>query len=305
MGRSRKQTYIVMYFLLSSFKIRSMRAPAALLAMGLVATACHRLAEPLHPLSRAFADRMPQRVVWAWEEPEDLRTLPPSVGVAYLAETLVLSGKGSGGGSDGGHGANVTILPRRQPLRPAPAAPVMAVIRIETTRTFIATPELPAAVAAHIGQLVREQAQRTGLLAVQIDFDATVSQRPFYSAFLWQLRPQLPAGMPLSITALVSWCGDHSWLHDLPPGQIDEAVPMFFRMGGPRALAGSAWAHSYTITEPLCRGGFGLSIDEPWPREAVGGGTRIYLFAPSPWLPKQLAAVAGSPFESLAKELSQ
>lgn len=295
------------------FNIRLIQAPAALLALGLFAVACHQPAKHFSGLSHAFPARMPQRVVWAWEEPEDLHTLPPSVGVAYLAETLVLSGNGSGGGSKGasgggsdrGHGTGVTILSRRQPLRPAPSAPVMAVIRIETARNFVATPTLADAVAAHVGQMVYQQAQSTGLRAVQIDFDATVSQRPFYADLLRQLHPQLPAGMPLSITALVSWCGERSWLHDLPPGQIDEAVPMFFRMGGPRALAGSAGAHRYTITEPLCRGSFGLSLDEPWPSEAADGGTRIYLFAPSPWLPKQLAAVAGAPLQSLAKELSQ
>ncbi len=290
-----------MPYSLFPFSVRRVPLPVALLALGLFATACHQHATPLSGLSRAFPARMPQRVVWAWEEPEDLHTLPPSIGVAYLAETLVLSG----GGSDGGHGAGVTILSRRQPLRPAPSAPVMAVIRIETTRTFVATSALAAAVAAHVGQLVRQQTQSTGLRAMQIDFDATVSQRPFYADLLRQLRPQLPAGTPLSITALVSWCGERSWLHDLPPGEIDEAVPIFFRMGGPRALAGNAGAHCYTITEPLCQGSFGLSLDEPWPGEAAGGGTRIYLFAPSPWLPKQLAAVAGAPLQSLAKELSQ
>ena len=144
-------------------------------------------------------------------------------------------------------------------------------------------------------------AARPGMRALQIDFDATASQRAFYTALLTSLRPQLPQGMPLSITALVSWCGPDSWLHALP---IDEAVPMFFRMGGPRALAATT-PRSSRVAEPLCRTSIGLTTDEPWPHAiaSLNPATRVYLFAPKPWQPRQLTAVAGAPIASLAQEL--
>jgi hypothetical protein len=48
----------------------------------------------------SFPSAMLQTVVWAWEEPEDLRTAPSgSVGVAYLDQTLLLS-KPQGASSD-------------------------------------------------------------------------------------------------------------------------------------------------------------------------------------------------------------
>jgi Protein of unknown function (DUF3142) len=240
---------------------------------------------PLPSLPAAFANRVPTRVLWAWEEPEDLHTLPPTVGVAYLAETYILTD-------------HITVLPRRQPLSPAPGAPLIAVVRIETLAGFADSAELRAALVARL----TAYGSRRDIRALQLDFDATQSQRPFYRGVLEALRPQLPRSLPLSITALLSWCGPHSWLHTLP---IDEAVPMEFRMGGPRVLAGPhpRYALPYPITEPLCRTSLGLSIDEPWPRSlsTLNPYTRVYLFAPRPWQPAELAAIATTPLTALAQ----
>jgi hypothetical protein len=242
--------------------------------------------EVLPSLPAAFSSAIPRRVLWAWEEPEDLHTASPGVGVAYLAETLVL-------------GDSITTLPRRQPLIPAPNAPVMAVVRIETRRGFADSAQMRSAVAAQLAGLAKQSKSR----ALQLDFDATASQREFYTGVLQMLRPQLPPGLPLSITALVSWCGPRSWLHTLP---IDEAVPMFFRMGGPRAIADNG-ASQYALVEPLCRTSLGVSTDEPWPVNvaALNPSTRIYVFAPRPWRSSQLAIVATTPISSLSLELSR
>lgn len=242
----------------------------------------------LPSLPAAFADQVPQRVLWAWEEPEDLRTLPSNVGVAYLAETYLLTDR-------------ITVLPRRQPLSPAPGAPLVAVVRIETRPGFVDTSSMRLALAEHLAYY----GTRQDIRALQLDFDATQSQQPFYRSVLELLRPQLPPTLPLSITALVSWCGPHSWLHTLP---IDEAVPMEFRMGGPRAFASSSRTRpSYPITEPLCRTSLGLSTDEPWPRSisALNPSTRVYLFAPRPWRPAEFAAISTTPLNSLARELAR
>jgi hypothetical protein len=246
----------------------------------------------LPSLPAAFADRVPTRVLWAWEEPEDLHTLPPAVGVAYLAETDILTD-------------HIAVLPRRQPLSPAPGEPLIAVVRIETRpgfpNGFKDTPELRAALAAHIAVYGTHR----DIQALQLDFDATQSQQAFYRGVLELLRPQLPRSLPLSITALVTWCGPHSWLHSLP---IDEAVPMEFRMGGPRSFAfTSGMRPQYSLTEPLCRTSLGLSTDEPWPRSlsSLNPSTRVYLFAPRPWQPAELAAISTTSLTSLARKLAR
>ena len=242
---------------------------------------------PPPSLPAAFAHRVPVRVLWAWEEPEDLHTLPSSVGVAYLAETDILTD-------------HIAVLPRRQPLSPAPGAPLIAVIRIETRPGFRDTPELRAALAAHLAIY----GSRRDIKALQLDFDATQSQHHFYGGLLQALRLSLPQDLPLSITALVSWCGPHSWLHSLP---IDEAVPMEFRMGGPRALAFTGARPRDQITEPLCRTSLGLSTDEPWPPSisTLNPATRVYLFAPRPWRQQELAAISTTPLTPLARKLAR
>src|ERR1700735_4775070 len=167
------------------------------------------------PQPRTFPSAMPATVLWAWEEPEALTTIAPTrTGVAYLAESLTLSDR-------------VTIRPRFQPLNVAPGTSVMAVVRLQPAANLRDTPELRTATVDALTNLIRSNPP--GLRAFQIDFDATESQRPFYTAILKQLRPQMPPHMPLSITALLSWCArDDDWLATLP---IDEAVPMFFRLG--------------------------------------------------------------------------
>ncbi len=227
-----------------------------------------RTTHHLAPQPRTFPTAMPATVLWAWEEPEDLTTIDPTnTGVAYLAESLTLSDR-------------VTIRPRYQPLSVAPGTSVMAVVRIQPTASFKDTHALRTATVKALTNLIRSNPP--GLRAFQIDFDATQSQRPFYTAILKQLRPQMPPGMPLSITALVSWCSrNDDWIATLP---IDEAVPMFFRLGAHTKPHGSKLG--YPIDEPLCRTSNGVSTDETWP--AIAPTQRLYIFAPRPWTKDQL-----------------
>lgn len=61
-----------------------------------------------------------------------------------------------------------------------------------------------------------------GAVALQVDFDARASQHTFYARLLRDLRRQMPPSLPLSITALASWCSYDDWIRGLP---VDEAVP--------------------------------------------------------------------------------
>ncbi len=117
---------------------------------------------------------------------------------------------------------------------------------------------------------------------LQIDFDARVSEREWYRSVLTRVRAQMPATMPLSITALASWCSyDNAWIETLP---IDEAVPMLFRLEPDRRRAASLGVLSrdeFAIREPRCANSFGISTHERWPAELAG--RRIYIFPDAGW----------------------
>jgi hypothetical protein len=125
--------------------------------------------------------------------------------------------------------------------------------------------------------LLLRSAAQPGIAALQVDFDATRSQRGFYASLLAGLRRQMPPNLPLSITALASWCSNDDWIAALP---VDEAVPMLFRMEPDRrgAPADAPW---FRIREPLCMGSVGVSTHEAWPDDLAG--KRIYVFADRGW----------------------
>jgi hypothetical protein len=157
----------------------------------------------------------------------------------------------------------------------------MAVVRIEAEAQAVDfdAQGLPRTVA----HMIEPSVQKPGVAALQIDFDATQSQRVFYANLISEVRRILPPGMPLSITALASWCAADDWISALP---VDEAVPMFFRMGRDlRSSNGPGW--SYPVHEPLCKTSVGVSTDEPWP--VLQPDQRVYVFHPGPWNPTALA----------------
>jgi hypothetical protein len=160
-------------------------------------------------------------MLWAWERRENLSFIDPQkVGVAYLAGTLHLNGD------------RVVMLPRLQPLIVPRDTVVVAVVRIEADR--LPAPTMSSRQRADAARAIARMADHSPA-AIQIDFDATRSQRAFYRDLLVDLRSRLPPAMPLSITALASWCVYDDWIADLP---VDEAVPMLFRMGADSAAIG-------------------------------------------------------------------
>jgi hypothetical protein len=174
-------------------------------------------------------------------------------------------------------------------LRVSQATPLLAVTRIETS------PSRRLSVGAtQVDELVRtiaDTARLPRVEGVQIDFDARLSERPFYSDVLHRVRTSLDPGTPLSITALASWCMDDRWLEALP---IDEAVPMLFRMGPMEQPLQDAGAAGH-LRSPSCRGSVGTSLDEPIAPLDVAGGrlragrSRVYVFNPRPWTDAAIA----------------
>jgi hypothetical protein len=245
-------------------------------ASGLLVRALHKKPPPALPA--ASMRQEPPLMLWAWETPEDLTPLDPSrAGVAFLAREVLLS-------------HDFTVRPRFQPMRVAQGTWLIAVVRIEASPDFVPDADTVRRCALAIAEV----AGLPNVRALQVDFDATVAQRDFYAAVLRDVRRDLPTGFPLSITALVSWCGMHSWLQGLP---IDEAVPMFFRMGGPAATRATASRSQSVIAEPLCSGSVGLSTDEAWP--SVRTNQRVYMFRPGPWTKNDLAQADRLGYEGL------
>jgi hypothetical protein len=238
----------------------------------LVAVAAYLRFRP-HRQIRTPAPQMagePNLMLWAWETPEDLRALDVGRGgVAYLERELLL-----------GKSQEVRLRHRRL-LLPANVF-LMPVVRVETTPAYRWRDANIPAIAEQITEAAREAKVR----ALQIDFDAGASERPYYSALLREVRRQLRPGVALSITALASWCGRGSWLHGLP---IDEAVPMFFRMGGPAAVRGALPRSLSNIGEPVCPGSVGVATDEQWPR--LDARQRVYVFRVGSWRAEDLASV--------------
>lgn len=224
---------------------------------------------PEHPKTAKALAALPRVTLWAWEMPESLDFIDPAqIAVAYLDQTLYI-------------GRAVRVRPRLQPMRVPPGTRVMAVVRLEMPETAQASPENEAKVVLEI----LRSARRPGIAALQLDFDAVRSQRAFYGDVIREVRREMPPEMPLSVTALASWCAFDHWIRGLP---VDEAVPMLFRMGKERTLFRSS-EPGKLIREPLCAGSLGLSADEPWPKALAG--KRLYVFDIRPWTRKSLARV--------------
>lgn len=231
---------------------------------GLVAVTCSTLVLGVATGSRVPASTSrkidgPSTVLWAWQRPEDLRFVDPArVAVAALVGTVYVER------------ASWRVEPRANPLRLAPATQVLPVVRVEVAAGAAAA--LDDAMARNVAQAIARLARGP---AVQVDFDATVSQRPFARALLRELRAALPSPSRLSVTALASTCFDGG----AAALGADEVVPMLFRMGVEGApLRRRVERHGLP---PPCDRAFGLSTDEP--RVRLPRGVRLYLFAPRAW----------------------
>lgn len=224
-------------------------AVAALLMTGLVALAYRPQRDPM--------PQFPHIMLWAWERPEKLDFINPrEIGVAFLARTIQI------------HGGLVTVRPRLQPLVVAPGTAMMAVVRIESRDALYSTHR-------EVEHAILEATDFPGVRALQVDYDAKASERDFYRTLLTDLRNVLPQDMPLSMTALASWCESDDWIAGLP---VAEAVPMLFRMGA-EPYRGNDFRPA------ACRSSVGISTDEPLPGRSrdVSRGRRVYIFNTRSW----------------------
>ena len=228
----------------------------------------------VRPRNRIDENHLPRIILWAWERPEDLQFLDPNhFGVAFLAQTLTLKND------------DVLYSPRHQPLKVPPGIKLVAVTRVESQKI---TREPVALSDEQRGKLV-ERIQKTleleNVVAIQIDFDAVTSERAFYTGLLKDLRRVLPDNVPLSMTALASFCVGDRWLKDLP---VDEAVPMAFRMGTDSDPIKTFLTSGNDFRDDICRRSYGVALDEPV-KTAFEKQRRVYVFNSRPWVPADLA----------------
>jgi len=229
---------------------------------------------------------MPKKIVWAWERPEDLRFLDAQkFGVAFLAQTIFLEKD------------RVILKPRKQPLAIADGAYVIAVTRIETNKVTADKPVLDDEMCSRTVSLITSTIDLPNVKAIQIDFDAVVSERAFYRKLMFDLRHELDRADDensnsdthhyLTMTSLASWCTGDAWFNDFP---VDETVPMAFVMGADSEKIRTYLRNGNDWLEPLCRGSYGISTDEPQ-LQNLKEPRRIYYFKNSPWTTDDLTKV--------------
>ena len=240
-------------------------------ALSLLALSCSKPAAATR--NRVDENSFPRTILWAWERSEDLEFLDArEFAVAFLAQTLVLKRD------------NVVFQPRHQPLKVRPEIKLMAVTRIESRKITGEPTALSANQRARLVELILKTLELKNVSAIQIDFDAVTSEREFYRALLHDLRQKLPDNVPLSITALASFCVDDRWFQDLP---VDEAVPMIFRMGADDKTIKSFLARGNDFREPLCRKSYGIAVDEPLDMN-FEPSRRQYIFNVRAWTEKDV-----------------
>jgi hypothetical protein len=221
----------------------------------------------------ASSNKHPSLILWAWERPTDLSFIDPSqTAVAFLARTIHLRGD------------EVVTRPRLQPLKLPEGVTVIAVARVELDGAN--KPGLSHEQGSKLVAAITEMALLPNVSSIQIDFDATKSERGFYREVIIEVRRQLPERLGLSITALASWCMDDEWLSDLP---VDEAVPMLFRMAADGKQIAKRLDDGEDFTSPSCRQSYGVSTDEP--RPGLSSLRRLYVFSPDAWTRSSVRAI--------------
>ena len=224
----------------------------------------------------------PKVFLWVWRYDADMQWIDRTkCGIAYLAGTIKVGKKG------------VSKYPRLNSLKVPDNTSVEAVIRIEAEPGFILDSSNLPIIQKSIESLIPSK----NISALQIDFDATRSQRKFYKHLLEEIRAtSLPSNLPLNMTALASWTIFDKWTADMP---VNSVVPMFFRMGKDRHKMISCLKKGM-VKDSDC---LGLAVDEPDVFEAVKehnllkGFKRFYLFSPGGW--------GSSKSKSFAKNLNK
>ncbi|MBY0550082.1 MAG: DUF3142 domain-containing protein [Candidatus Obscuribacterales bacterium] len=247
------------------------------------------LAQSIPRTSSAATLQSPRTILWAWHRSEDLSYIDPrEFAVAYLACSVLLSGN------------EVRTNWRQQPLKVPERTILMPVVRVDTDPKQ--TPTLDSKMVRNLTGLIARIASRPRSSRIQVDFDARLSERDFYRQLLTEVRQTVPAQMPLSITALASWCLFDNWLANLP---VSETVPMMFSLGTERTKVLNYFRSGKQFLHPGCCDALGVSLEDsevnalmiPLSKQRKIP-PRLYVFTRSAWTREKVETVrllAGDP----------
>jgi hypothetical protein len=223
-------------------------------------------------------------IVWVWERPENLYFLKDkNVTFAYLSGTVTKTNE------------DLVYYPRRQPLRIPDDSNTTAVVRIEDrSDDHKFTDEDLVDISDYVAKSCLE---KTSNISCQLDFDAVESQIDFYKKLVINVREKLPQNIKLSITALVSWCTNEiPWFNGLP---VDEAVPMFFRLGKEENLYWKKIEEGNLKLDVSCQKSIGIATDEPLPHKIYLENKPIYIFNNKYWSPANWAIIKSEILQKL------
>ncbi|MDP4725474.1 MAG: hypothetical protein NWS47_04215 [Alphaproteobacteria bacterium] len=150
-------------------------------------------------------------VLWSWQRKDDLSFVDKGVVISPLVASIFVDNKG------------VFVCPRGNVLKLGENAQIIPVVRLEISPDIYVDDAHIDTIIHHIKSFIVSCKAD----AIQIDFDATKSQRSLYEKLLVKSRSSLPQ-VNVSITALASWCVGDTWIDKLP---ITHAVPMIYNLG--------------------------------------------------------------------------
>lgn len=153
-------------------------------------------------------------VLWVWDRPDNLNdlnlTFAKEYQVAPLLATIHISESG------------LKVEERHHSFLAPDQREKMGVLRIDTPK--LRTLSLANELIDPLVFIITAYEYRFKLDAIQLDFDAKLSERKFYDLLLKKLRSRLQTKTKLSITAIASWFTDRWW----KDSSVDEIVFMFY-----------------------------------------------------------------------------
>jgi len=225
--------------------------------------------------------------IWAWDRFDDLSFLKDDTSVTSYAGTFYLRDNRS------------LFDPRKKELVCPKDTLRMPSFRIESVSKI--EPDYEESAIAGICETIKQYLRNHNECQkmVQIDFDASQSEREFYKKLLVELRKTLKTNQntsdtKISITALTSWCLKDKWMQSL---DVDEIVIMLFSLGPDKEEILTSLKDNNLDTGNKASTAIGISANEPNTNEALkilgilNDAQKVYIFQSLPWTKNRFISI--------------
>ncbi len=225
--------------------------------------------------------------IWAWDRFDDLSFLKGDTSVTSYAGTFYLRDNRS------------IFRPRIKDLVCPKETERIPSFRIESVTKLDSEYEDSAieGICQTIKQYFRTHSDCQKM--VQLDFDASQSERDLYRKLLTKLRQtltstQYTSDVKISITALASWCLKDKWMQNL---DVDEIVIMLFSLGQDKEEVLTLLKDNNLDTGNKAKTAIGISANEPKTNEAlkilgiIDDASKVYIFQSLPWTKNRFVAI--------------